>query len=143
MLIAFIVILLFFILLSVAGAAARKRQEEQARLHLTAEHQRLQREAPEHPDANMGLEEFFLSRTNELRVAQRRNLRAILRYGGIGAVGVAVIAYIWGITMSYDGFPLSLIFSLSFFGLAIGGFAGAVTVMVKFGRPKLRIKTEQ
>ncbi len=142
MLIAFIVILLLLILFSVAGAAARKRQEEAARLHLTAEHQRLQRENPEHPDAAMGLEEFFLSRLNELKSAQRRNLKLILRYGGIGAAGVAVIAYIWGITLSYDGFPLTLIFSVSFFGLAIGGFAGAVKVMVKHGRPKLRIKTE-
>jgi len=142
MLIAFIVILLLLILFSVAGATARKRQEEAARLHLTAEHQRLQRENPEHPDATMGLEEFFLSRFTELRSAQRRNLKLILRYGSIGAAGVAVIAYIWGITLSYDGFPLILIVSLSFFGLALGGLAGAIKAMVIFGRPKLRTKTE-
>jgi len=103
MLIAIIVILLILILLSVAGAAARKRQEQEARLHLTAEHQRLQRENPEHPDATMGLEELFLSRLNELKSAQRRNLKLILRYGGIGAAVVAAISYVLGITLSYDG----------------------------------------
>jgi len=132
------VVVLFLILLFLAGNS----QEKQVTMELTAEHQRLQRESPEHPDARMGLEEFVLSRQKELRAAKKRNLGIVLRYGGIGAAGVAVITYIWGMSMTYDGFPLSLIFSLSFFGLAVGGLAGAVMVMVKFGRPKLRIRTE-
>ena len=136
------VILLLFILFAVSGNAARKRQEEQARLELTAEHQRLQRENPEHPDTEMGLEEFILSRVTELKTAQQRNLRTILRYGGIGAVGVAAVTYVWGELISYKGFPLTLVFSLAFFGLAIGGLVAAVTVLVKHGRPKLRIRTE-
>jgi Na+/proline symporter len=143
MLIAFIVVLLVLILLSVIGASARKRQEEQARLELTAEHQRIQRENPEHPDAKMGLEEFILSRINELKSIRRRNLGIVLRYGGIGVVGFAILMAIVGATTGFGSESLmSIIIGTAFFGLAIGGIVGSIVVLFKHGRPKLRIKTE-
>jgi hypothetical protein len=142
MLIGFIILLLL-IGLVLLGKAASKRQEEQAKLHLTAEHQRLQRENPEHPDAKMGFEELFLSRLNELKSVRKRNLGVVLRYGGIGAVSVVVICYILDLTIGRgNGLTFDQIIGLLIIGITIGVIAGSIVVFFKYGSPKLRIKTE-
>lgn len=150
MLIVIIAIFLTFlvlILLAIAGNSARKRQEEQAKLQLTAEHQRLQREKPEHPDAKMGFEEFFLSRLNELQSARKRNLKVVLRYGGIGAILLVLLFVILEYTRSHPighgpEISFGLILGLSFFGMSIGAIIGSIVVFFKHGTPKIRVKTE-
>ena len=99
------VIALVLILLFIVSNAGQK----QIRLHLTAEHQRLQREQPEHDEAKMGLEEFILSRLNEITEAKNRNKKTIIRFAGIGGVIAAALALIIGNILIYDGFEISTI----------------------------------
>jgi hypothetical protein len=136
------VIVLVLILFVLSGSFSKKQQEDQIRLELTAEHQRLQREDPNHPDAQLGIEELILSRKNEVRGIQQQNMRTILKYGAIGGLGVGTVLFIWGQMISYDGFPMAMILGISTFGMALGGLAGAVVSLKKRGRPKLRVKAE-
>lgn len=140
------VVVLVLILLVVSSNAGRKQQMEQARLELTAEHQRLQRENPEHADAKMGLEEFILSRLNEghakLRDNKRQMLRAGARFGLIG--GVITIAG-WLIFLSVFGLPFDALVGFVLplvVGGGLGFSIGVVFTRIKQGQVRLRTQAE-
>lgn len=129
---------LLLIILVIVSSFETKRRGENFRLVLTAEHQRLQRENPEHPDAQMGLEELMVARLGEAKLSVQRHRKIMLRYGGIGALVAFVIAIIIDQIMYLGGSFSFFSFGLAFFGFALGAVVGGVVSLVKHGRPKLR-----